>query len=91
MYDTGSTLCNATPAIHLTKLFQKSLADNGISTVGPSGTCAPLTFSLLNLIVNKHIAYLTCSCYTHMNNLELVATLCSHKSIFHAARLLLAV
>ena len=64
---------------------------SGVSTVGPSGACAPLTFSLLNVILNKHVAYLSCSCYTHMNNLEVVVTLCSHESIFHAGHLLLAV
>ena len=33
----------------------------GVSTVGPSGACAPLTFSLLNVILNKLVAYLSCS------------------------------
>ena len=46
---------------------------------------------LLNVILNKCVAYLSCSCYMHMNNLVVVATLCSHESIFRAARLLLVV
>ena len=45
---------------------------SGISTVGPSEACVPLTFSLLNVILNKHIFYFSCSCHTHMNNLEVV-------------------
>ena len=60
---------------------------SGVFTVGPSGTCAPLTFTLLNVILNKHIVYLFCSCYMHiMNNLDVhvVVTLCSHESVFHA-------
>ena len=66
---------------------------SGVSTVGHSGGCAPLTFSLyiLNVISNKHVAYLSCSCYMYINNLEVVVTLCSHESIFHAGHLLLAV
>ena len=62
-----------------------------VSTVGPSGACAPLTFSLLNVILNNHIAYLFCSCYKCMHSLEVVATLCSDESLFHAGYLLLAV
>ena len=54
---------------------------SGVSTVGPSGARAPLTFSLVNVI---HVAYLTCGCYTHMNNFEMLVTLCSHESIFNA-------
>ena len=50
-----------------------------------SGACTSLTFSLLNVILNKHVTYLSCSCYTHMNNLEMLAMLCSHKFIFHTA------
>ena len=58
---------------------------SGTSTVGPSGACAPLTFSLLiNVLLNKQVTYLSYSCYTHINNLEVMATLCSHKSIFSA-------
>ena len=64
---------------------------SGVSTVGPSGACALLTFSLFNVISNKQIGYFYCSYYTHMNNLEVVIMLCSHESIFHAGHLLLAV
>ena len=42
---------------------------SSISTVETSEVCAPPPFSLLNVILNKHLAYLSCSCYTHMNNL----------------------
>ena len=64
---------------------------SGVLTVEPSGACAPLTFSLLNVILNKRIAYLSCSCYKYMNNFEVVVTLCSHGSIFHVGHLLLTV
>ena len=60
---------------------------SGVSAVGPSGACAPLTFSLLNVISNKQVAYLSCSCYVRINNLEVVITLCSHESIFHTGHL----
>ena len=56
--------------------------NSGVSTVGSSEAYAPLTFSLFNFILNKHVAYLSFSCYIHANNLEVVAMLCSHKSIF---------
>ena len=71
--------------------YYKWLGYSGISTVQPSEVCAPLTFSLLNVILNKRVAYLSCSCCTYMNNLEVVITLHGHKSIFHAEHLLLAV
>ena len=49
------------------------------------GMCLTNFHSLLNVILNKHVTYLSCSCYTHMNNnLEVVAMLCSHKFIFRA-------
>ena len=30
---------------------------SGVSTVGPSGACDPLTFSLLIVILSKRVAY----------------------------------
>ena len=48
---------------------------SGISTVGLSGAYASLTFSLLIVVLNIHVAYLSCSWYTHMNNLEVAAML----------------
>ena len=125
-----------------------------------NGACDPLTFSLLIVILSKHVAYFSCSCYTYrimqiarggkdsrfhellvirtgkllrlysnskhviikkkkfagnlrdrrlihensesfplrticiiryMNNLKVVAMLCSHEFIFRAGHLLLAV
>ena len=29
---------------------------------------------LYGFMLNKHVTYLSCSCYMHMNNLEVVAT-----------------
>ena len=45
----------------------------------------------LMLLLHKLVAYLLCSCYTHMNNFEVLVALCRHKSIFHAGHLFLAV
>ena len=56
-----------------------------LQSVGPRGACAPLTFSFThNVLLNKQVTYLSCSCFMHMNNLEVVAKLCSHESIFSA-------
>ena len=84
--DLGTSTSCFTPSFFISFAHrQKCLcACSGVSIVGPSGACAPLTFSLLNVILNKRVAYLYCSCYTHMNNLVVVA-------IFRAACLLLVV
>ena len=49
---------------------------------GLVGHVPQLTFSLFNVILNKHVAYLSCSYYTLTHNLEVVAALCSRESLF---------
>ena len=44
--------------------------------------CATKFQFTYNVLLNKQVTYLSCSCYTHINNLEVVAMLCSHESIF---------
>jgi len=45
---------------------------SGVSTVGPSGACAPLTFSLLINSINQLLTFLVAVIRIHMHNLEVV-------------------
>ena len=47
--------------------------------------------TIFQFILNKHVAYLSCSCYKCIHSLEGIATLCSDESLIHTGCLLLAV